>query len=550
MRENKNRLSSPLICLFFYFNISLLPSTLHQLAYQVCPTPDSYIIAELCSSDFRSISPTFTFLLLLTHYFYPVQNLYMKHCLLILFCWISLCTAHAQSESIPEFIQYNNSFLKYIIDTKDSAATVDSCLYAARALTTVKDGNKALQRLLHEALTLYFQGPAEPADRNSENYRRRAIGQVLLNKMVNDSNSILVNDIIPFYIWVRAQNNADNIPELKKLTTTFINTELTKPDLYSNKTIRYALLLHRIIRSKPAMTQLSEQLFNQTYEYLKNNQVTAFNDSSSGELLYKRAWHRYLFAYCNAWLGQKRIEINDIPAAGTYLQLAAEYSPDLVDKGHAAGYVYDLPLLGQNTDFLFTEDYIAYLKKYDHANKKAMLEVLKQSAIVDPEKKQRLKQYYNTHFAATESFDTYWGNATAPFLKKAPLFTLQLLNSQTFELSKKQGQWILLDFWGTWCGPCVREHPALEKFHKKAQTVYKNKIIITTLACNDTEERVRKYLQQKHYTFPVGMSGDDIQNLYHVKSYPTKILIDPQGSYIVVPFHADWVKFIEAYCDL
>ena len=50
---------------------------------------------------------------------------------------------------------------------------------------------------------------------------------------------------------------------------------------------------------------------------------------------------------------------------------------------------------------------------------------------------------------------------------KAPDFTLKTVDGRLFKLSENKGKVILLNFWGTWCGPCRREIPDFNKLHKK-----------------------------------------------------------------------------------
>lgn len=52
---------------------------------------------------------------------------------------------------------------------------------------------------------------------------------------------------------------------------------------------------------------------------------------------------------------------------------------------------------------------------------------------------------------------------------KAPDFTLRTVQGELFKLSENRGKVIMLNFWGTWCGPCRREIPDFNKLHAKYQ---------------------------------------------------------------------------------
>ena len=49
--------------------------------------------------------------------------------------------------------------------------------------------------------------------------------------------------------------------------------------------------------------------------------------------------------------------------------------------------------------------------------------------------------------------------------ENAPDFTLEMANGTPFQLSNLKGNYVLLDFWGSWCGPCVKEAPDLKRLY-------------------------------------------------------------------------------------
>ena len=55
---------------------------------------------------------------------------------------------------------------------------------------------------------------------------------------------------------------------------------------------------------------------------------------------------------------------------------------------------------------------------------------------------------------------------------KAPDFTLRTVQGDLFKLSDYKGKVVLLNFWGTWCGPCIREIPDFNNLHKKYQKFF------------------------------------------------------------------------------
>ena len=111
--------------------------------------------------------------------------------------------------------------------------------------------------------------------------------------------------------------------------------------------------------------------------------------------------------------------------------------------------------------------------------------------------------------------------------KEAPAFTLKDLEGKDFSLASLKGKYVLLDFWGSWCGWCIKGMPDMKKAYEK----YKAKMEIVGVDCGDTEEKWKKAVEEHQLPWiNVRNAGDpDVSILYAVSGYPTKILIDPEG---------------------
>ncbi len=106
-------------------------------------------------------------------------------------------------------------------------------------------------------------------------------------------------------------------------------------------------------------------------------------------------------------------------------------------------------------------------------------------------------------------------------------FTLNDLNGNPLALSSLRGKYVVLDFWGSWCGWCIKGIPDMKKYYEK----YAGKFEILGVDCNDTEDAwkqaVEKYeLPWKHVYNPRTSS---VLSDYAVTGFPTKIVIDPEG---------------------
>ncbi|MBD0254969.1 MAG: redoxin domain-containing protein [Cytophagales bacterium] len=115
----------------------------------------------------------------------------------------------------------------------------------------------------------------------------------------------------------------------------------------------------------------------------------------------------------------------------------------------------------------------------------------------------------------------------------APAFTLQDLNGNPVSSESLKGKTVVMDFWATWCGPCVASMPAMQQAVNK----YKDDPTVQFLFVNSWQREddklkiVRDFLEKKKYDFTVPMDVDNqVIGAYKVDGIPTKFVIDPQGN--------------------
>ncbi|KGR84871.1 thiol-disulfide oxidoreductase ResA [Lysinibacillus odysseyi] len=110
---------------------------------------------------------------------------------------------------------------------------------------------------------------------------------------------------------------------------------------------------------------------------------------------------------------------------------------------------------------------------------------------------------------------------------EAPDFELVDLNGKVHRLSDYKGQGVLLNFWGTWCDPCKREFPAIERQYKsfESQGVH---VLALNIAQSDFE--VKNYVKNMGMTFPVAIDQTkSVMEAYNVTNLPATILINKEG---------------------
>ncbi|RLQ92793.1 thiol-disulfide oxidoreductase ResA [Planomicrobium sp. Y74] len=110
---------------------------------------------------------------------------------------------------------------------------------------------------------------------------------------------------------------------------------------------------------------------------------------------------------------------------------------------------------------------------------------------------------------------------------QAPDFALTDLNGKRHQLSDYRGQGVFVNFWGTWCKPCEKEFPLMEKQYQ----VYKEKgvqILAVNIAQSDYE--VEQYAERKNLTFPIVIDKNkSVMEAYNIRPLPTTILVNPDG---------------------
>jgi peroxiredoxin len=114
---------------------------------------------------------------------------------------------------------------------------------------------------------------------------------------------------------------------------------------------------------------------------------------------------------------------------------------------------------------------------------------------------------------------------------RAPDFRARNLAGKTVELSELLGRGpIVVDFWATWCKPCIKELPYIQRLHEE----YAERgvtVLAVTIDSPKSQSRVRPFVKGRRFTFPVLLDGDQrvFQQLQGKGSVPYVVVIDRDG---------------------
>lgn len=112
----------------------------------------------------------------------------------------------------------------------------------------------------------------------------------------------------------------------------------------------------------------------------------------------------------------------------------------------------------------------------------------------------------------------------------APDFTLKDEEGKTHKLSDYRGKVVVLNFWATWCPPCRREMPSMERAHKRWT---KEGIEIIAVNIGDDEDKIFAFTGEYDLSFTILMDPDSsMYKIYKVPGLPTTYVIDTEG-YII-----------------
>jgi len=128
-------------------------------------------------------------------------------------------------------------------------------------------------------------------------------------------------------------------------------------------------------------------------------------------------------------------------------------------------------------------------------------------------------------------------------------FTLPDLDGDAHSLSDYRGKWVLVNYWATWCPPCLEELPELEVFHSNADG---RAVVLGVNMEAIGHERLRAFVEEQFLSFPILVASERPtreQLIGPVDGLPTSYLITPSGEVVARQVGQITAKAINAFID-
>lgn len=113
--------------------------------------------------------------------------------------------------------------------------------------------------------------------------------------------------------------------------------------------------------------------------------------------------------------------------------------------------------------------------------------------------------------------------------QKAKNFNLKTPDGKDISLSKYRGRVVLLNFWGTWCKPCLKELPEFSRLYRRYR---KHGLTLVAVATDEDAETVTDTIKSKKISAKVAIAGQELADKYGARPFPFTFIVDGKGTIV------------------
>jgi cytochrome c biogenesis protein CcmG/thiol:disulfide interchange protein DsbE len=112
--------------------------------------------------------------------------------------------------------------------------------------------------------------------------------------------------------------------------------------------------------------------------------------------------------------------------------------------------------------------------------------------------------------------------------KEAPSFSVEGLDGEPITSESLAGKTVLVNFWNSWCIPCLEEHDALQRWHARHRN--SSDVVLLGIVRDDSERAIRRYVEEQDVGWPVGFDpGAKAALDFGTRGQPETYAIGPDG---------------------
>lgn len=114
-------------------------------------------------------------------------------------------------------------------------------------------------------------------------------------------------------------------------------------------------------------------------------------------------------------------------------------------------------------------------------------------------------------------------------------WALQGQNTENYDFNQAKGKVAIVNFWATWCVPCIAEMPSLQTLYDD----YGDKVVFL-LVTSDSKDKVFPFIKEKGFNMPIYNQISNAPEEFYTRTIPKTFLVDKNGNIVIDAGRADW----------